>query len=726
MVKNKKKKQGNTLSPRQKKIEIFLAIFVPLFVLLSTFSVTLGCSYSCRSENPVPTPSKPVYINNQTIHQNDDKYFLPIGTGVFLTLGTQVSLTETRREGPNIYFNTLCALLDIQKLSEDNDNATTFIVDGEINYGFLVPHDMDFNLFGINGAVDYINNAPTPGAKFVRPATGAIFVGTLSAPPQNASYSKSLYIDSSISFVINNDSEDSTTFGFAATGTTKEGQYTIKSNFTINGTGTCFGVFIQGGIPLVPKRSLESDIEAALPSANLFVDSKNIIFSKNGPGYGVYISFASNYSTIIVQGVWNLSCYGDESNYLSLFGFYSNRFDYRYLRVGGQWNINYLSDSDGKGSPSPRAVQPAYCIGLGFLSDLGAECNVNIGGVWNIVQQIVTDSPFTTAGMRIGSTEAVTNVTNRQINVYGIFYINSKQKGVYGGDKSDQVFGLLIDVIKSVEINITGFFSIYATMSVDAFYFASCDNLNLNFDGVVNIFNPIGYSVDDKSPFSTILTVDEIIDGATFKLNGIATIKAQAPRYVSIKYQGSGDVSIAITLNTVINFIVEEEKDKEVDSIFDVSDNGVISCEGISFGDRSFFFVNNDGFIGNDSSNLKFANQVSKETNTFLTINGSLVDEDWLDNKPGTDVTSSIAFIRDNVTHEQMSTTTVRALLEEPTSFFLFYIESWTVEGVNNPFFYYVALKYQITEYMRRALCEQIAFPMLNILYTMIPVENSK
>jgi hypothetical protein len=122
--------------------------------------------------------------------------------------------------------------LDLKKFSDDNDNATYFMIDGTINFGILVGFGEDVNLYGENGClINLINQTDD---------TYGILVGSTDAGSDT--YTGNMYIDDSVAANISTSRE---AYGVYF-GSDVAGSATINGNFSVSSSGTvAYGVYFN-------------------------------------------------------------------------------------------------------------------------------------------------------------------------------------------------------------------------------------------------------------------------------------------------------------------------------------------------------------------------------------------------------------------------------------------------------------------------------------------------
>ncbi|GMO14579.1 MAG: hypothetical protein Ta2E_05060 [Mycoplasmoidaceae bacterium] len=244
----------------------------------------------------------PIYLaqcnNKNTILINNDmeEYLLGSNTSVFISSDETENFTVGNR------------LLNLKKLSEDSKGTTNFIIDGSVNFGFLIDPSMNCHISGKNNASVKFNTGSYAGVAFIVGRTNNIgdFV-----------YSKKLTIEESVSvdvFSLNN------AYGISI-GEINGGGINISAIFSISANGYGTGLEVLNKVSGIVTISGLFNISSSSSSYAMYFWSEiyksvlNIsglfsINSLNGDSYGINFDKISD-STINASSVFGLVANAD-------------------------------------------------------------------------------------------------------------------------------------------------------------------------------------------------------------------------------------------------------------------------------------------------------------------------------------------------------------------------------------------------------------------------------
>lgn len=473
--------------------KILLATLIPITIIIIALGIFLGYWYGIKSKNDNPPPSnKSININNDTINENAN-YKVAAGSTIWYNV--------------NDYKMTLGHdLIDLKALSIDHHNITNFIVDGVVDFGFLIDFDTDFSLSGINNAsIQWSGNGIGCG----------VVVGSKLQPSGAITYSGNMNIDSNISFNIssNNDS----VFGVYL-GSTSTGLISINGNFILTSKnisqGNVSGVFFSNNTNSVNINGLFS-ITGGNTTCGVMFDSVatgsiniNGVFSIYGPSgssaryiYGVYFKSAVM-ASVVINGTFAISIINSGSG---------SKIDGVYFAstvVGSSENIkgNFTISSGGYG----------YIDGIYFNGVAAGSSTID--GTFSI-SSTTADS---VNGVRFNN--AIADGSTQTIN--GIFAIYRNGKTIY------DIYYYASDPNRTGTISINGIFALFGdstysfycpstkpktlTMASTQFFSNKKDNADIfsDFTGWSGSYqwNGVTISGSNSSTNDSSLTLSEVKD----------------------------------------------------------------------------------------------------------------------------------------------------------------------------------------------------------------------
>ncbi|GHU32947.1 hypothetical protein FACS1894166_07320 [Bacilli bacterium] len=167
-----------------------------------------------------------VASNNDFVTTSVDVQSIPEGYVLIDQNTIDVNSDYKVAAGNNVYYGTSYYkfghdLLNLKKLSDDNDEISNFVINGSIDFGFLVDPNMDCYISGINeGSVTCDGKASNAVGVLVGKTT------TFTDP-----YSKNLQIDSSITFTISSTGAANYSWSVLAPEILTNGDISINATF---------------------------------------------------------------------------------------------------------------------------------------------------------------------------------------------------------------------------------------------------------------------------------------------------------------------------------------------------------------------------------------------------------------------------------------------------------------------------------------------------------------
>jgi hypothetical protein len=168
-------------------------------VVLVGGAIVVPFSTSCKKESPK------LVLSQATFASEAGKYQVSEDTAVYTFSGDPFT-------SHNLFF-------DLNKFSDDNGNATDFVIDGTINFGLLVGFNENVNLYGENGSLIDLTGQTTD--------TYGILVGSIEAGQDT--YTGNMYIDSSVTANISSSTNTSGVYFDS----TAAGTITVNGNFSL-------------------------------------------------------------------------------------------------------------------------------------------------------------------------------------------------------------------------------------------------------------------------------------------------------------------------------------------------------------------------------------------------------------------------------------------------------------------------------------------------------------
>jgi hypothetical protein len=303
--------------------------------------------------------------------------------------------------------------LDLGKLSQDNNDQTNFMVDGTIDFGFLVNPTMDCFIKGEKQAVV---NCDGNGNN----ATGVI-IGSTDATLSSYDYAHTLGLEKNLTFNISTTSEAGAA-GVLSSFAASNSMMTLNSVFNVASNKASDGVVFLKGVGNKSQQNINGTFnvvsvgssgtacgvwfEGAIEQNS--TQTINGVFSiyANSDARGVYITNASAHSTQIINGVFSVSSGGSPARgilYSSLFTIGSRQI------FNGVYNV-YCSSHE------------AY--GIAYMNSINAA-EQEINGVFAVESQ-GSGSTSNAIGIRYSQSE-----NNSKQTIGGTFTLRSEnQKGL--------------------------------------------------------------------------------------------------------------------------------------------------------------------------------------------------------------------------------------------------------------------------------------------------------
>jgi hypothetical protein len=216
-------------------------------------------------------------VINQAIFDDNEQY--------------QISGNVTINTSSTSSIDSHNVLFDLKKFSDDNNNATYFMIDGAINFGILVGFNENVNLYGGNGSlINLINQTQN---------TYGVLVG--SANTGSDTYTGNMYIDNSVTANISAPADSGVRFNPTAVndfrnsafgvffGSSTAGAITIDGNFSVYSSSGSSGVYFDSAV-----------------GGSMAING-NFSISGLGNSYGVYFDSTSPNSILNINGNFSVS-----------------------------------------------------------------------------------------------------------------------------------------------------------------------------------------------------------------------------------------------------------------------------------------------------------------------------------------------------------------------------------------------------------------------------------
>lgn len=353
---------GRKKEQSKRKKKILLWILIPVSLVVVATGVFVSYLYGCKRTHSPALSTPP--ITQGTIEEDYGKYKVSAGRAIWLNDYLPLTFGHD--------------LFNLKLWSINHNNTTEFIVDGTINFGFLVDFDMDCHLIGENNMLMLTDSTGACGC--------GVVVGSRDQPSSVVVYSGNMNIEPSMTLNITFHGENHSDLLGIIIYVPITSYVTINGTFNISGNSVCRGVYIGSTITDGSSLIINGNFSIYDFDSDGWNFACGVYFNSNIDGSviinGNFTIFASNDST---SGVY----FGDTCNHIYFIDISAT------FALSGSvtYGVNFFGDID---TSYIRIIDSTFTIISSFISYDGVSHSYSIlfGSVTNSTLIMDTTTQF--------------------------------------------------------------------------------------------------------------------------------------------------------------------------------------------------------------------------------------------------------------------------------------------------------------------------------------------